>query len=118
MVRLGPGNAPGSLWASIQQTAKEVIYRVDMIFLQGQGPAETTARATHREMIKRAAQAARSAGLKQFKKVGKQANPNFVRYADQLAKEIGVPGSGTQGMAGAGYADYTVTLDVARALAQ
>ena len=117
-VRLGPGNAPGSLWASIQSTAAGVIYRVDMIFLQGKGAGVATARATHREMIRRAAQTAQSAGQKQFKMVGKQANPNFVRHADQLAKEIGVPGSGKTGMAGAGFPDYTVTLDVAKALSK
>jgi hypothetical protein len=118
MVRLGPGNGPGSLWASIQSTALGVIYRVDMIFLQGKGAAVATARATHREMIRRAAQTAQAAGQKQFKMVGKQANPNFVRHADQLAKEIGVAGSGKQGSQGAGFADYEVILDVAKTLAQ
>jgi hypothetical protein len=118
MVRLGPGNAPGSLWASIQTTAKGVVYRVDMIILQGKGAGVATARATHREMIKRAAQAAQSAGQTQFRMVGKQANPNFVRHADQLAREIGVAGSGRQGPQGAGFADYEVILDVARTLAQ
>ncbi len=118
MVRLGPGNAPGSLWASIQQTAKEVIYRVDMIFLQGEGREVLTARATHRAMIQRSAQTAQSAGLKTFKMVGKQANSNFVRHADQLATEIGVPGSGFTTPSGTPNPDYTVTLDVAKALAQ
>lgn len=118
MVRLGPGNAPGSLWASIQQTAAGVVYRVDMIFLQGKGAGVATARATHREMIRRAAFAAKSQGQPTFKMVGKQANPNFVRHADQLAKEVGVAGSGKAGRPGAGFPDYEVTLDVAKTLAQ
>jgi hypothetical protein len=118
VVRVGPGNAPGSLWASIQSTSAEVVYRVDMIVLQGKGTEVAVARATHRAMITRAAQTARSAGLKTFTMVGKQANPNFVRHADQLAREIGVPGSGIVGSQGIGYPDYTVTLDVAKALSQ
>lgn len=118
MVRLGPGNASGSLWASIQQTAAGVVYRVDMIFLQGKGAGVATARATHREMIRRAALAARSQGQSTFKMVGKQANPNFVRHADQLAKEVGIAGSGKAGMPGVGYPDYEVTLDVAKTLLQ
>jgi hypothetical protein len=117
-VRLGPGNEPGSLWASIQQTSSGVIYRVDMIVLQGEGAGVATARATHREMIRRAAFAAREQGQSTFKMVGKQANPNFVRHADKLAKEVGVAGSGKAGMPGAGYPDYEVTLDVARTLGQ
>jgi hypothetical protein len=117
-VRLGPGNMPGSLWARIMQTAEGVIYEVNMIFLSGgKGPAVATARATHREMIRRAAQMAQSSGQKTFKMVGKQANPNFVRHADQLAKEIGVAGSGVQGRPSAGFPDYTVVLDVAKTLA-
>jgi hypothetical protein len=118
IVRLGPGNAPGSLWASIQKTAAGVVYRVDMIVLQGKGPGVATARATHRQMIREAAIAAKSQGQSTFKMVGKQANPNFVRHADQLAKEVGVAGSGKAGSAGAGYPDYEVILDVAKTLAQ
>lgn len=118
MVRVGPGNAPGSLWASIQQTAAGVVYRVDMIFLQGKGAGVATARATHREMIRRAALAAKSQGQPTFKMVGKQANPNFVRHADELVKEIGVAGSGKAGRPGAGFPDYEVILDVAKTLAQ
>ena len=118
MVRLGPGNAAGSLWASIQQTAAGVVYRVDMIFLQGKGAGVATARATHREMIRRAALAAKARGQPTFKMVGKQANPNFVRHADALANEVGVAGSGKAGMPGAGFPDYEVTLDVAKTLAQ
>ena len=116
MVRLGPGNEPGSLWAYIQTTGREVIYRVEMIVLEGNGPAVATARATHREMIKRSAQAAQAAGQRQFKMLGIQANPNFVRHADQLAREIGVAGSGAPGTATVGYPNYEVILLVSKAL--
>ncbi|MEP7075753.1 MAG: hypothetical protein ABI878_08070 [Acidobacteriota bacterium] len=118
MVRLGPGNAPGSLWASIQKTAKGVVYRIDMIFLQGEGQGVETARATHREMIRVSATEAKAQGQSTFQMIGKQANPNFVRHADDLARQIGVPGSGKVGPAGAGFPDYEVTLDVAKTLAK
>jgi len=116
MVRLGPGNEPGSLWAYIQTSGREVVYRVEMIVLEGNGPAVATARATHREMIKRSAQAAQAAGQRQFKMLGIQANPNFVRHADQLAREIGVAGSGAPGTATVGYPNYEVILLVSKAL--
>ena len=119
-VRFGPGNAAGSLWARIQQTSAGVVYIVEMIFLQGKGAGVATARATHREMIRRAALAAKTSGQPTFKMVGKQAGPNFVRHADQLAKEVGVAGSGkaSGGISGAMNPDYTVVLDVAKTLAQ
>ena len=69
-------------------------------------------------MIRRAALQAQANGETTFLMVGKQANPNFVRHADQLAREIGVIGSGKQGMSGAGFPDYTVVLDVGKTLAK
>jgi hypothetical protein len=117
MVRLGSPGAPGNLFASIQATAQEVVYRVDMIVLEGKGPAVATARATHRAMIKRAAQTAQSAGLSEFKMIGKQANENFVRHADKVAQEIGVAGSGKRvGVGSPGFSDYEVILVVTKAL--
>ena len=118
VVRLGAGNTAGSLWASIQKIGTKIVYRVDMIVLQGEGAEVAAARATHREMIRRAALQAQANGETTFLMVGKQANPNFVRHADQLAREIGVIGSGKQGMSGAGFPDYTVVLDVGKTLAQ
>jgi hypothetical protein len=117
MVRLGPGNEPGSLWSSIQDTLTGVIYNVDRINLKGKGLGVETARATHREMIRRAARAARAEGQPTFKMVGKGANSEFVDHADRLVKEIGVAGSGkTVGRPGVGFPDYEVTLDVAKTL--
>jgi len=117
MVKLGSPGVPGNLFASIQATAKEVIYRVDMIVLEGRGAEVATARATHRAMIKRAAETAQSSGLQQFKMVGKQANENFVRHANKLATEIGVAGSGQRvGLGAPGWSDYEVILLVAKAL--
>lgn len=119
IVRLGTGNTPGTLFASIQQTASEVVYRVDFIILKGPGLSVATARATHRAMIRRAAFAARSQGQPTFKMVGKQANSEFVEHAEKLAKSIGVQGSGKAGRANPiMHPDYEVTLDVAKTLAQ
>ena len=89
-----------------------------MIFLKGEGPDVATARATHREMIRQSATEAKAQGQSTFTMIGKQANPNFVQHADDLAKQIGVPGSGKVGPTGAGFPDYEVTLDVAKTLAQ
>jgi hypothetical protein len=119
-VQLGPGNMPGSLWASIQETSQGVIYFVKMIFLQGKGSEVAIARATHREMIRRAALAAKARGHSTFKMVGEQAGKNFVRHADELAKEVGVAGSGKTGpggIPGIRDANYEVILDVAKTLA-
>lgn len=117
-VHLGEGNTPGSLWASIQQTVEGVVYRVDMIILKGKGSGVLTARATHREMIRRAALAARSQNQSTFRMLGKQASPDFVRHANELAERIGVPGSGKAGSPlSPGYPDYEIILDVAKTLA-
>jgi hypothetical protein len=118
MVRLGTPGEAGNLYSSIQSTGQGVVYRVDMIVLEGENAAVATARATHREMIRRSAQAAQSAGQNQFKMVGKQANPNFRTHADRLAQEVGVPGSGKSLGSGPGYSDYEVTLEATKVLAQ
>lgn len=116
-VRLGTGHTPGTLWARIQKTPSGVVYEVTRIFLRGRGQGIPTARATHREMIRQAALAAKAQRQSTFKMVGRQANSDFVQHADQVAKEIGVAGSGKAGNPTIGYPDYEVTLDVAKALA-
>jgi hypothetical protein len=116
-VRLGSPGEAGNLFAGIESTSKGTVYRVDMIVLEGEEAAVATARATHREMIKRSAQTARNAGQSQFKMVGKQAGANFRAHADRLAQEIGVAGSGKSVSSG-GFSDYEVVLDVGKTLAQ
>ncbi len=114
-VRLGRVGQPGNLFARVESTGEGVTYRVSMIVLRGEGSAAEIqlARSTHRAMIRRAAEMARRAGASTFKLVGEQANPNFVRHANELAEKMGVPKSGkaTSKITGA-YSDYAVTLRV------
>jgi hypothetical protein len=48
--------------------------------------------------------------------VGKQANSNFRSHADNLANQVGVPGSGRTVGGVPPLGDYEVTLDVAKVL--
>jgi hypothetical protein len=116
-VRLGSPGEAGNLFARIESTGNGTVYRVELILLEGEEATVATARAAHREMIKRSAQTARNAGQSQFKMVGKQAGANFRAHADRLAQEIGVPGSGRSVSSG-GFTDYEVVLDVGKTLAQ
>lgn len=78
-----------------------------------------TIRAAHRAMLTAAAQEARRLGHRTFKLLGKQANPNFRKHADKLARQVGVANSGkevSQGIPGAMFGDYEVTLRVDRVL--
>ncbi|MEN3379523.1 MAG: hypothetical protein V7604_4878 [Hyphomicrobiales bacterium] len=120
-VRLGRMGEPGNLFARVEVAEGKVIYRVGAIVLKGEGEVAeiALARAAHREMIRRAAQKAQQSGLSKFELRGIDANANFRAHADDLAREIGVPGSG-KALAGSapGFTSYEVTLDVAKALAK
>jgi hypothetical protein len=66
-------------------------------------------------MLQRSAQLAQSQGQKTFTFYGVSAGPDFVKHANKLAQKIGVPGSGKViPNAGAPFADYQVTLSVAK----
>jgi hypothetical protein len=68
-------------------------------------------------MIRRAAQEARKRGQKEFLFKGDYANPNFEAHANNLAREVGVPNSGTKlPSVPDAYSHYQVTLDVAKVL--
>jgi hypothetical protein len=118
-VWLGRMGEAGNLWASVEVANGKVMYQVSSIVLKGEGEAAeiALARAAHREMIKRAAKKAQENGLKQFELRGLNANANFRGHADKLAREIGVPGSGTVLKKTGGWLDYEVTIDVGKALA-
>ncbi len=119
-VRVGRMGEPGDLNAYVHVTREgEVIYQVSTIVLKGEGNAAAIAlaRASHREMIRRAALHAQQLGKKTFKLLGKQANSNFRRHADDLAKTMGIPAAKTALRDGGGaYADYEVTLIVEKVL--
>jgi hypothetical protein len=123
-VRTGSYGEPGNLIARIEtDPAGGVIYRIDAIVLKdypqgGNAAAIALARAGHREMIRRAAIEAKTAGHAHFRLRGMQANANFRAHADRLARQIGVAGSGhSPGGVGGAHPDYEVTLDVAKVLA-
>ena len=120
MVRLGRIGEAGNLFAQVEVANGKVMYQVSSIVLKGEGEAAeiALARAAHREMIKRAAKKAQENGLKQFELRGLNANANFLGHADKLAREIGVPGSGTVFKKTGGWLDYEVTIDVGKALAK
>jgi hypothetical protein len=79
------------------------------------GPQAANVKATHRQMLKLAAQQARANGQTTFKMVGRQANQNFQRHADKLARDVGVPNSG-KSLGTPPLRDYEVTLDVSKVL--
>ncbi len=102
---------------------EQVVYNVKSIVMKGGRTATEeadiqTARLAHREMIRRAAQAARKRGQKEFVMKGDYANANFEAHANKLAQEVGVPNSGRRFPTGPdAYPHYQVTLDVAKVLA-
>jgi hypothetical protein len=92
----------------------KVTYEVSEI--AATGPKAANVKATHRQMLKSAAAQARQSGQTTFKMVGKQANSNFRSHADNLANQVGVPGSGRTVGGVPPLGDYEVTLDVAKVL--
>jgi hypothetical protein len=114
---------PGNLFAEVQVRGEEVVYKVKIINFKGaktaaEEEAVALARQTHREMIARAAEEARRRGQRTFTMFGETTSADFQRHADELARKIGVPGSGHR-IPGplSGSPDYEVTLDVAKVLA-
>jgi hypothetical protein len=112
-LRLGSGDL---LTSDILVDRSGVTYRVAEIIAYS--AEKGTIRAAHRAMLTAAAQEARRLGFKTFKLLGKQANPNFRRHADKLAREAGVVNSGkaSGGIPGVMYGDYEVTLSADRIL--
>ena len=126
VVNIGATGRPGNLVARVDIGHDgEVIYNVQHIVLKPGEDATaaelaslTKARLAHRTMITRAAEEARRRGLKEFIFRGEQAGPAFVKHANDLAREIGVPGTGHMiGGSGGMYGNYEVTLNVAKVLA-
>lgn len=115
MARLGQMGADDCLISSVQTAGKRVVYRVDAISAMGADAARI--RAAHRAMLRTAAEEALAAGQTEFTMIGKQANANFRRHADKLAREVGVAQSGRQLSGVPPLNDYEVTLDVAKVLA-
>ncbi len=115
VARIGQMGAEDCLISSVQTVGKRVVYRVDAISAVGRGAGGI--KAAHRAMIRTAAEEARAAGQTQFTMIGKQANANFRRHADGLARSVGVANSGRQVAGVAPLHDYEVTLDVAKVLA-
>jgi len=122
-VRVGTFGRPGNLIGSISAGEDGVTYVVKSIILKGGTNAAETAnihaaRLAHREMIRRAAELARKNGQSQFKLLGDQANANFQAHANNLAREVGIPGSGrVVSQMTAAHPNYEVILDVAKVLA-
>jgi hypothetical protein len=116
-VKLGKMGEPGNLFAMVHTFDERVIYEVTAIVLRGEGDDAVIqlARGAHREMIRRAALEAQKQGKREFVMLGKNANANFQRHADDLARKIGIPGSGKR-IPGGTLGDYEVTLDVGKAL--
>jgi hypothetical protein len=115
IARLSQMGADDCLISSIQTPGKRVVYRVDAISAMGADAARI--RAAHRAMLRTAAEEALAAGQTEFTMIGKQANANFRRHADTLAREVGVAQSGRQLSGVPPLNDYEVTLDVAKVLA-
>ena len=121
-VRIGVFGEPGNLMGHLEYDGERVAYKVKSIIMKGGKTAAQdtdiqTARLAHREMIRRAAQEARKRGQNEFFLKGDYANANFEAHADSLAREVGVPNSGTKlpSMPGA-HTHYQVTLDVGKVL--
>jgi hypothetical protein len=122
IVRLGRYGRPGNLNGYVKVVGNEVTYKVEAIVLDGaetaaEEAAVRTARQAHREMIVRAAKEAQKRGQKRFKLYGDSTSPAFRRHADDLARELGVPGSGRRFTGPLpDRPHYEVTLDVAKVL--
>jgi hypothetical protein len=117
-VTIGEYGGADALRGSINiSSMDDVSYNVQAINTTTEMGAPSVAKAGHREMLRQATETAKKYGKKSFYLVGEQANPNFVRHADGLAKEIGVPSSGKSlGSGGAGYQNYRVELLVDKVL--
>lgn len=110
------GAGADQLFASVQVIEGEVVYEVQAI--AATGSAAKTVLAAHRAMLVAAAQEAQRLGRSTFRLVGRQANDNFRRHADKLARAVGPGGQVKLPPAGSfPYPDATVTLSVDSVLA-
>jgi hypothetical protein len=122
LVRLGRLGRPGNLNGYVKVVGNEVTYKVEAIVLKGattsaEEAAVRLARQAHREMIVRTAKEAQKRGLKRFKFFGESTSPAFQRHADELARKVGVPGSGKRFPGPLpDRPNYEVTLDVEKVL--
>jgi hypothetical protein len=122
LVRIGRLGQPGNLNGYIRVVGNDVIYKVEAIVFDGaksaaEEGAVRLARQAHREMLVRAAREAQKLGQKQFKLFGESTSPAFQKSADDLAKAVGVPGSGRRFPGPLpDRPDYEVILDVEKLL--
>jgi hypothetical protein len=122
LVRIGRLGQPGNLNGYIRVVGDEVSYKVEAIVFDGattaaEEGAVQLARQAHREMLVRTAKEAQKHGQKRFTLFGESTNEAFRARADDLARKVGVPGSGKR-FSGAlpDRPNYEVVLDVEKVL--